>query len=227
MFCKKEREDMKYEEKKQKRDGTYYCSRLYRRHCSGNADPSVSPGNGAGDVRGSDKFYRYGGTCGIVCSDCTFCSIRKRREIEVKTEIRTVAEPEKKTEKRTERKIMEMMKQKITKETCAKMIFIAAVMTLVCALSVDVPVLAKGSSASSTVTKAFGPVYQIISALVSSCGQLFLLWGVFEWAIALNSSDGTMQAMAFKRIGGGLVACLSPTLIPLITKGIQGLATLA
>lgn len=124
------------------------------------------------------------------------------------------------------KKRMEMVKESVTKETWKKVVFTVAALAVLCSFSAGIPVYAAGS-ASSSVTTAFGPVYQIISALVSCCGQLFLLWGVFEWAIALNSSDGTMQAMAFKRIAGGLVACLAPSLIPLITKGIQGLGSLA
>lgn len=124
------------------------------------------------------------------------------------------------------KKKMDMVKNYVKKETWGKTAFTLVLAAVLCSISTGIPAYAAGS-ASSSVATAFGPVYQIIAALVSCCGQLFLLWGVFEWAIALNSSDGTMQAMAFKRIAGGLVACLAPSLIPLITKGIQNLATLS
>lgn len=79
-----------------------------------------------------------------------------------------------------------------------------------------------GSSGNvESISNAFGVVYGIIGAIVSAIGQLYLLWGVFEWATALNSQDGTMQSMAFKRIGAGLVACLAPSLITLIISQIQ------
>lgn len=78
-----------------------------------------------------------------------------------------------------------------------------------------------GSSDVQSISSAFGVVYGIIGAIVSAIGQLYLLWGVFEWATALNSQDGTMQSMAFKRIGAGLVACLAPSLITLIISQIQ------
>ena len=56
---------------------------------------------------------------------------------------------------------------------------------------------------------------------VSSIGQLLLLWGVFEWATALNSQDGTMQSMAFKRIASGLVACLAPQIVTVISASLK------
>lgn len=72
------------------------------------------------------------------------------------------------------------------------------------------------NAATSSITTAFDSIYDIIAAIVSSIGQLYLLWGVFEWATALNSTDGSMQSMAFKRIAAGLVACLAPQIIKLI-----------
>ncbi len=73
---------------------------------------------------------------------------------------------------------------------------------------------------TAAITSAFGVIYDIIAAIISSIGQLYLLWGVFEWATALNSQDGTMQSMAFKRIAAGVVAVLVPQLIPLVTAAI-------
>ncbi len=72
------------------------------------------------------------------------------------------------------------------------------------------------NAATGSITTAFDSIYDIIAAIVSSIGQLYLLWGVFEWATALNSTDGSMQSMAFKRIAAGLVACLAPQIIKLI-----------
>ena len=62
-------------------------------------------------------------------------------------------------------------------------------------------------------------LYQIIAAIVSSIGSLFLLWGVFEWAQSLNTQDGGAQSAAFKRIGSGIVATVAPQIIPLINGG--------
>lgn len=74
----------------------------------------------------------------------------------------------------------------------------------------------KKDSQTGSISSAFNSIYQIISAIVTSIGQLYLLWGVFEWATALNSQDGSAQSMAFKRIAAGLVACMAPTIISMI-----------
>lgn len=36
----------------------------------------------------------------------------------------------------------------------------------------------------------------------------------------MNSQDGGAQSMAFKRIAGGLVAVITPQLIPVITSSV-------
>ena len=38
------------------------------------------------------------------------------------------------------------------------------------------------AGANGVIQSGFNAVYQIIAAIVSSIGSLFLLWGVFEWA---------------------------------------------
>lgn len=78
-----------------------------------------------------------------------------------------------------------------------------------------VPVFAAGNT--SAITTSFKSIYNIIAAIVTSIGQLYLLWGVFEWATSLNSQDGTAQSMAFKRIAAGLIACMAPTIISMIS----------
>lgn len=82
------------------------------------------------------------------------------------------------------------------------------------------PVHAAGE-ASSIVTNAFQVIYDIIAAIVSSIGSLFLLWGIFEWGQSLNQHDGGAQSIAFKRIAAGLITVIAPNLIPLITASIQ------
>ena len=77
------------------------------------------------------------------------------------------------------------------------------------------PVFATGNTGA--ITTSFKSIYNIIAAIVTSIGQLYLLWGVFEWATSLNSQDGTAQSMAFKRIAAGLVACMAPTIISMIS----------
>lgn len=88
-------------------------------------------------------------------------------------------------------------------------------------VSVYVPVYAAKASGTSVITSGFNSLYEIVAAIVSSIGQLLLLWGVFEWATALNSQDGTMQSMAFKRIASGLVDCLAPQIVTVISASLK------
>lgn len=92
-----------------------------------------------------------------------------------------------------------------------------------CYFSMYMPVYAAkaGSTGTSVITSGFNSLYEIVAAIVSSIGQLLLLWGVFEWATALNSQDGTMQSMAFKRIASGLVACLAPQIVTVISASLK------
>lgn len=103
-----------------------------------------------------------------------------------------------------------------TPKPVKQMCLLMAAAFFVCCM-VSVPAYA---SSTAGVTKAFDVVYDIVAAIISSIGQLLLLWGVFEWASALNSQDGIMQSMAFRRIAAGLVTCLTPHLIPVITSRI-------
>lgn len=86
--------------------------------------------------------------------------------------------------------------------------------------AVNVPVLAAGNVDTSQITNGFDAVYQIIAAIVSATGSIFLLWGLFEWAQSLNTQDGGAQSIAFKRIGSGLVATLAPQIIAVIRTGL-------
>lgn len=98
-----------------------------------------------------------------------------------------------------------------------------AFLTAYCYFGMYVPVYAAKSSSTGTsvITSGFNSLYEIVAAIVSSIGQLLLLWGVFEWATALNSQDGTMQSMAFKRIASGLVACLAPQIVTVISSSLS------
>ena len=69
------------------------------------------------------------------------------------------------------------------------------------------------------ITTGFNSLYDVVASIVSNIGQLFLLWGVFEMAASMNTQDGIAQSSAFKRVGGGLIACIAPQIIPLINTG--------
>lgn len=58
--------------------------------------------------------------------------------------------------------------------------------------------------------------FLILAALVSSIGAIILLWAFFEVGVSMQSQEGTMQAMGFKRVGGGLVMTLAPQLVSAI-----------
>lgn len=98
---------------------------------------------------------------------------------------------------------------------------VPAFFTAYCYFSMYVPVYAAKAAGTSVITSGFNSLYEIVAAIVSSIGQLLLLWGVFEWATALNSQDGTMQSMAFKRIASGLVACLAPQIVTVISASLK------
>ena len=100
------------------------------------------------------------------------------------------------------------MKKKISYAICMCMVISTYSMT-VCAAGTD------------DISSGFDAIYSIIAAIVSAIGSLFLLWGVFEWTQSMNTQDGAAQSMAFKRIASGLVAILTPQLIPIIQNAIS------
>ena len=86
---------------------------------------------------------------------------------------------------------------------------------LVTATFMQVPPLAVNATASGAdvISSSLDSFYNIVAAFVSAVGAIITLWGVFEWGTSMQSNDGTMQANAFKRVGGGLVMILAPNII--------------
>lgn len=70
---------------------------------------------------------------------------------------------------------------------------------------------------AAIVTGSFNNLTSIITAILSSIGSIILLWAFFEVGVSMQSQEGTMQAMGFKRVGGGLVMTLAPQLVNVIT----------
>lgn len=68
------------------------------------------------------------------------------------------------------------------------------------------------SAGEQAIKNSFGNFYSLVVALVSSVGSIFLLWGFFEFGTSLQSPNGTEQSQAFKRIGGGLLMVIAPSL---------------
>ena len=66
---------------------------------------------------------------------------------------------------------------------------------------------------AASVTGDFNNLIAMVTAMVSSIGSIILLWAFFEVGVSMQSQEGTMQAMGFKRVGGGLVMTLAPQLV--------------
>lgn len=75
-------------------------------------------------------------------------------------------------------------------------------------------VLASGDYAA--VTAPFDTLKGLVAAILSSIGYIITLWGIGEWGIAYQGAEGTMQAQAFKRIGGGFVMVLAPQILAIL-----------
>ena len=71
----------------------------------------------------------------------------------------------------------------------------------------------RATDGAAIVTGAFNNLIAIVTAMVSSIGAIILLWAFFEVGVSMQSQEGTMQAMGFKRVGGGLVMTLAPQLV--------------
>ena len=69
------------------------------------------------------------------------------------------------------------------------------------------------ANGASVVTTNFGILTDIMTALVSSIGEIVLLWGFLELGTSMQSQEGSMQAGAFKRVGGGIMMVLAPQLL--------------
>ena len=82
-------------------------------------------------------------------------------------------------------------------------------------------VVVSGSSvyaadAAGVVTVKFSSFQNLLGGIISSIGSIITLWGISEWGIAFQGSEGTMQANAFKRIGGGFVMAMAPQILAAI-----------
>jgi len=66
------------------------------------------------------------------------------------------------------------------------------------------------AAGASVVANGIGGLTDIVKAFVSAVGAIIVLWGLFEWGNAMQTTDGGMQSQAFKRIGGGIIMTLGP-----------------
>lgn len=72
------------------------------------------------------------------------------------------------------------------------------------------------ADAANVVTAKFTAFQNLLGGIISSIGSIITLWGISEWGIAFQGSEGTMQANAFKRIGGGFVMAMAPQILSAI-----------
>lgn len=100
---------------------------------------------------------------------------------------------------------------KLNKKTITKTFFSMFILTI---LMTCTPVYA--TEAANVVIAKFTAFQNLLGGIISSIGSIITLWGISEWGIAFQGSEGTMQANAFKRIGGGFVMAMAPQILSAI-----------
>lgn len=100
---------------------------------------------------------------------------------------------------------------KLNKKTITKTFFSMFILTI---LMTCTHVYA--TEAANVVTAKFNAFQNLLGGIISSIGSIITLWGISEWGIAFQGSEGTMQANAFKRIGGGFVMAMAPQILSAI-----------
>lgn len=80
------------------------------------------------------------------------------------------------------------------------------------------PLISNAANAGAqAVSQTMGNFQAMMVALISSFGSIILLWGVFEFGTAIQSPNGTEQTQGFKRIVGGLVMTIAPSIVAGLT----------
>lgn len=99
-----------------------------------------------------------------------------------------------------------------------KKVILAAVMALVVMAVVWYPQIQAFATDTAggveVITERFDVLLSLVEGIVSSIGMIVTLWGISEWGIAFQGTEGTMQAGAFKRMGGGMLMTLAPQILP-------------
>lgn len=104
---------------------------------------------------------------------------------------------------------LQMLKKKVDSQTVFAMMLFA----LLLGVTFLTPETAVFAASADVVTGKFNSLKELVSGIVSSIGSIVTLWGISEWGIAFQGSEGTMQANAFKRIGGGFVMAMAPQIL--------------
>ena len=119
--------------------------------------------------------------------------------------------------KRQSEEIMKMIKNKMINKkndrnrALKNLIFSMVFVTVITIYS---PVWA--SDAANVVVGKFTAFQDLLGGIISSVGSIITLWGISEWGISFQGSEGTMQANAFKRIAGGFVMAMAPQILTAI-----------
>ena len=104
---------------------------------------------------------------------------------------------------------LQMLKKKVDSQTVFAMMLFA----LLLGVTFLTPETAVFAASADVVAGKFNSLKDLVSGIVSSIGSIVTLWGISEWGIAFQGSEGTMQANAFKRIGGGFVMAMAPQIL--------------
>lgn len=120
--------------------------------------------------------------------------------------------------KTMEKMTMEQKKQQSRKElfrrvAMAAMVFMAA---FILTQNPVITMAAENGSAGS-ITSSFDNLKEVVTSIISGIGTIITLWGISEWGLSYQGSDGMSQAQGFKRIAGGLVMLLAPQILEMLT----------
>lgn len=62
----------------------------------------------------------------------------------------------------------------------------------------------------------FSSFQGVVETFITGIGVLITLYGFFEWGVSQQTQEGGSLAQAFKRIAGGFIMILAPTLLSLV-----------
>lgn len=101
------------------------------------------------------------------------------------------------------------------KRQMKKLTFMFAVMLTVLALP-GMTVFAAETGTEFPIVGRINELTGLVCGILSAAGGIFTVWGIAEWGTAYQSTDGTMQTHAVKRIIGGLLWVFAPQISNII-----------
>ncbi len=79
------------------------------------------------------------------------------------------------------------------------------VLTLIILASLGVMLFPQAALAADVVTGKIDSLNNLIMAIIAGIGVIFLAWGIFNFATALQSHDTPQQTAAIPKIVGGFI----------------------